>query len=92
MLVCAAVKVIPNDGSREIIVHGVRHADCYFIIKRLNIHEPFTEVEGFCDDEGKFYDRFEAFEYAINKHQMSKSTKWYKEDHGEKELFSEDLY
>lgn len=91
MLVCAAIKVIPNNESREIIVHGVRHADCFFIVKRLNMHD-YTVVEGFCDDEGKFYDRFEAFEYALNNHQMSQSTKWYKEDHGEKQLFSEDLY
>lgn len=91
MLVCAAIKVIPNDGSREIIVHGVRHADCYFIIKRLNMHD-YTEVEGFCDDTGHFYDRSEAFMIAVSTKQLSQTTRWYKEDHGEKELFSEDLY
>lgn len=49
-------------------------------------------IEGFLDERGTFYDRYEAYIVAMNNGQMSTTTRQHKCDKGEKELYSEDLY
>lgn len=49
-------------------------------------------VEGFLDEKGNFYNRYEAYDIAMTNGQMSATARHYKMDKGERELFSEDLY
>ena len=49
-------------------------------------------IEGFLDEKNNFYDRYVTCEIAMTNGQMSATTRQYKRDKGERELFSEDLY
>lgn len=48
--------------------------------------------EGFLTNKGEFLNRTEAFEHAMNCGQTSATTRQYKRDRHETELYSEDLY
>ena len=95
MILCAAVDITfvnSKDEVNRLIVCGLRHGDCYKIIRQLdNKHTQWSE-EGFITNDGVFLNRKDAFKHASNCGQLSKSTLWYKEDHKENELYSEDLY
>ena len=94
MIICAAVKVIMNNiaGTNEIIC-GHRHGDCYNIIHQLNSNWSKSQmIEGFIDNNGEFLDRKEALEHAVKCGQLSATTRQFKDDRDEDELFSEDLY
>lgn len=95
MIICAAIKikfVNSNDDVKELVVSGLRHGDCWEIIRHLdNKHTQWTE-EGFIDNNGKFFNREEALEHATKYGQLTMTTRWHKLDHNERELYSEDLY
>lgn len=94
MIICAAIKLTMNNAAgTELIIPGHRHGDCYQIINQLNSNWKFaTKVEGFITHENIFLDREEAYSHALLGGQISQSNYWYKLDHDEKELYSEDLY
>lgn len=98
MIICAALNItvdsnITPGGKREIIVHGLRHGDCYYQAKLMNIPtNSENTVEGFVDSRGIFYDRFEAYDHAAQIGQISPTTIIYKQANKEYELYSEDLY
>lgn len=91
MIVCAAIKT--NLYGQKIIIHGVRHRDCYFQALWMGIHANDENcIDGFVDNNGDFHDRFEALEIARNCGQISPTCWDYKQEHGENELYTEDLY
>lgn len=89
MIICAALKV--NIPSEEIIISGLRHGDCYYQMQKMHL-QGYTVTEGFVDNTGNFYDRFQAYNHARECGQLPMTVRWHKEDIHENELYSEDLY
>ena len=50
------------------------------------------QTEGFINHKGEFLNRKEAFAHATECGQLTQTTLWYKQDHNDIELYSEDLY
>ena len=97
MIICAAIKVEFTNQynlNETVIVHGLRHGDCFTTMEKMNLppRSERIETQGFVDNNGVFYDRLEAFHVASACNQLSFTTKRFKEDHNENELYSEDLY
>lgn len=98
MIICAALNIVVDSdktpgGKREVIVHGLRHGDCYYQAKLMDIPtNSENTVEGFVDNNGNFLDRFEAFEYAKSIGQLTPTVLIYKSVGKEFELYTEDLY
>ena len=95
MIICAALKVQIEGLDHETIIPCRRHGDAYKILKDLG-YAPKTKykelAQGFITDEGEFLNRRQAFINACQCGQLSQTTKWYKQDHNDDELYSEDLY
>ena len=97
MIICAAIKIeFTNQYNipEKVIIHGLRHGDCYTTIAKMNLppKKDRTETEGFVDNRGIFYNRLEAYHEAMAMHQLSATTIAYKSQCKENELYSEDLY
>lgn len=97
MIICAAIRVRTtwiSDPFRQTIIPCWRHAKGYEILHDLCPEKKLHcgAEEGFIDHNGNFLTRKEAYDEAIKCGQLSASTRWYKEDHGDTELYSEDLY
>ena len=90
-VICAAIKVKFKETDKEVIIPCVRHGYGYSIIHDLGLTNISCE-EGFLTKEDRFLTRREALERAIECDQLNACTIWYKRDHGETELYSEDLY
>lgn len=89
MIICAAIK----DTRTGAVFGGIRHGSIYSAMHDAGITPPrAAAIEGFLDERGTFYDRYEAYIVAMNNGQMSATTRQHKCDKGEKELYSEDLY
>ena len=95
MLICAALLVQVEGLDHQTIIPCRRHGDGYLILQDLG-YGPKTKYkvlkQGFIDRTGRFLERVEAYKHAIDCGQLSSATSWYKEDHDEVELYSEDLY
>lgn len=97
MIICAAIKIEfinQYNINEKIIVHGLRHGDCYTTMAKMNLppKKERTETEGFVDNNGVFYNRLEAYHEVMVAHQLSATTVAYKNQYCENELYSEDLY
>lgn len=99
MILCAAIKaeIRDNTGSRILVIPCRRHGDRLAIVQEMrNISsDPNLNIntcQGFITNKGEFLDRVDALEHAKECGQLSESTLWYKDDHCDTELFSEDLY
>lgn len=97
MIICAAIKIEFTNQynlNETVIVHGLRHGDCFTTMEKMNLppRKERVETQGFVDNNGVFYDRLEAFHVASACNQLSFTTKRFKEEHKENELYSEDLY
>ena len=90
MIICAAIKV--STGTKEIVVPGLRHANCWELMADLGVPAKREEVEGFIDHTGAFLDRYEAFDHALMCGQLSDTTRTAKAEKREIILWSEDLY
>lgn len=89
MIICAAIK----DTRTGAVFGGIRHGFIYSAMCDAGITPPHAAaIEGFLDEKGNFYDRYEAYDIAMNNGQMSATARQYKRDKGEKELYSEDIY
>lgn len=89
MIICAAIK----DTRTGTVFGGIRHGFIYSAMHDAGITPPHEKaIEGFLDEKGNFYDRYEAYDIAMTNGQMSATTRHYKLEKGERELFSEDLY
>lgn len=95
MLICAALLIQVEGLDHKTIIPCRRHGDGFQILQDLG-YGPKTKYkilqQGFIDHNGVFIDREESFEHAKQCGQLSAATRWYKEDHNEVELYSEDLY
>lgn len=94
MIICAAIKITQNILSQDLVVCGRRHGDCYRIVEELEAvwKENISASEGFVDHNGNFLNREDALQHAKTCGQLTQTTLWYKEDNGDVELYSEDLY
>ena len=89
MIICAAIK----DTRTGAVFGGIRHGNIYSAMHDAGITPPHAAaIEGFLDEKNNFYNRYVACEIAMANGQLSATTRQYKRDTGEKELFSEDLY
>ena len=95
MIICAALLIQIEELDHETIVPCRRHSDGYKLLKDLG-YAPKSKYkvisEGFISNEGKFFDRVQAYEHTLKCGQLSVTTRWYKADHKDNELYSEDLY
>ena len=89
MIICAAIK----DTRTGAVFGGIRHGFIYSAMHDAGITPPReAAIEGFLDEKNKFQKRYEAYNIAMTKGQLSATTRQHKGDTGERELFSEDLY
>ncbi len=95
MIICAAIKIEHTDimGNKlePLIVCGHRHGDCLKISQHLNLNI-IKKVQGFINHKGEFLNRKEALAHAIECGQLTETHRYYREDNGIDELYSEDLY
>lgn len=95
MIICAALKIQVEGLDHPTIVPCIRHGYGFQILEDLG-YAPKTKYkileQGFVTQENVFMNRKEAFKYAHEIGQLSKSTIWYIEDNDHDELYSEDLY
>lgn len=95
MIICAAIKIQVEGLDHETIIPCRRHVDRFKILEDLGFKSSvgYKELtQGFITHRGEFLDRKQAFNHACHCGQLSQSTLWYKEDHNDDELYSEDLY
>ena len=89
MIICAAIK----DTRTGAVFGGIRHGDIYSAMHDAGITPPrAAAIEGFLDMRNNFYDRHEAFIWAQQIGQLPDTVLYHKQQKGETELFSEDLY
>lgn len=88
MIICAAIK----DTQTGDVFCGVRHGDIYNQLHAASYQIPHDKaIEGFVDSRNNFYNRHEAFMWAMQIGQLSATVIQYKQEKSEKELYSEDL-
>lgn len=95
MIICACIEIWDYDNPADVLyVCGVRHGDCYTTMTRMNLppKSKRQETEGFLDQHGNFYDRYEAFNNVRATGQLCATALAYKLEKGETELYSEDLW
>lgn len=95
MLICAALKVQVEGLDHTTVIPCLRHGHGFQILEDLG-YAPKTKYkvleQGFLTHDNVFMNRKEAFDYVYKIGQLSAHTRWYHEDHGHDELYSEDLY
>ena len=95
MLICAALLVQVEGLDHTTIIPCIRHGNGFKILEDLG-YAPKTKYkvldQGFLTQDNVFLNRQEAFKYAYEIGQLSATTRWYHQDHGHDELYSEDLY
>jgi hypothetical protein len=68
MIICAAIK----DTRTGAVFGGIRHGFIYSAMHDAGITPPHEKaIEGFLDEKGNFYDRYEAYDIAMTNGQMS---------------------
>lgn len=89
MIICAAIK----DARTGDVFCGVRHGDIYSQLRAASHQIPHDKaIEGFVDSRNNFYNRHEAFMWAMQIGQLPATVIQYKQEKGKTELYSEDLY
>lgn len=95
MIICAALKIQVEGLDHPTIIPCIRHGDGFQILADLG-YAPKTKYkvveQGFITQDHVFMNRQEAFKYVYEIGQLSATTRWYHQDHGHDELYSEDLY
>lgn len=95
MLICAAIKIQVEGLDHPTMVPCIRHGDGFQILADLG-YAPKSKYkvleQGFITHDHTFLNRKEAFKYAYEIGQLSATTRWYHQDNGHEELYSEDLY
>ena len=95
MLICAALLVQVEGLDHTTIIPCRCHGDGFKILQDLG-YAPKTKYmvvsQGFIDHKGQFLNRIDAWKHAVECGQLSATTMWYKDDHADGELYSEDLY
>lgn len=91
MIICSAIKIKVKSTDKEVVVCGLRHCDCYKIIRDMGLErDDYVELEqGFINNRGAFMDRQFAFKHAAGCGQLSATVIHYRP---QEFLTSEDLY
>lgn len=95
MIICAAIKFISKENPLDsFVLCGHRHGNIIANIRHLDEKwwHNSKQIQGFIDHNGVFMDRLEAFQHAVACGQLSASTRQFKKERNEDELYSEDLY
>ena len=92
MLLCAALLIKDPVTGEDIILPCRRHADGFYLLRYFGHSKKEVVEQGFIDHRGCFYTRTGAFQHAIECGQLSATARHFKQERGEEELFSEDLY
>lgn len=95
MILCAAIKYYIEATNIEVVVCGWRHGSIIETIRDLGFspRKGYKEIEqGFINHKNEFLNRYDAYNHAVECGQLTQTTRWHKEDHGERELYSEDIY
>jgi hypothetical protein len=92
MIVCAALLIKDPVMGEEIILPCHRHGDGFALLKYFGHSKKEVVEQGFIDHRGCFYTRAGAFQHAIECGQLSATARYFKQERGEEELYSEDLY
>ena len=93
MIVCAALLIEMKATNEQVVIPCFRHGFGYEMLNNLCLKGKYTLIEeGFITHANRFLDREEAYAHAKFCGQLSEANKWYKQDHYECELYSEDLY
>jgi hypothetical protein len=61
-------------------------------MQHMDVATKINEVQGFINHKGEFLNRKEALAHAIECGQLTETHRYYREDNGIDELYSEDLY
>ena len=95
-IICAAIK-FTSKANEDIVIPCARHGDGYKQFAHINFVltgkyncGDWNIEEGFIDSNGSFCPREEAYDFM--KDSLPASLIYFKEQHNEKELYSEDLY
>lgn len=94
MVVCSAIRVTVEKNGKplEVVVPGIRHADCRALLAALGYPMSYDEeAEGFLNKQGLFLDRYEACELAKECGQLTETVKSYKNQLHDILLYSEDI-
>ena len=94
MIICAAIKFRIEKTGRDVILCGVRHANCFEQLVDLGFEpkEGYKQIaQGFVTHKGEFLDRHEAQAHAKESDQLAASIHscW---NPIKGELYSEDLW
>lgn len=91
MVICSAIKFKIKSTDKEVVICGLRHNDCYKIIRDMGLEKgDYIELEqGFINNRGAFMDRWFAFKHALGCGQLSSTVVHYRPH---EILTSEDLY
>lgn len=92
MIICAALLIKDAVVGEEIILPCHRHGDGFALLKYFGHSKTEVAEQGFIDHRGNFYTRAGAFQHAIECGQLSATARHFKQERGEEELYSEDLY
>ena len=98
MIICAAVRttfVNHLDKKVTVMFTGHRHYNCFKVMEKCGVPMPkyrWNEEQGFMTDRGEFFNRTDALKHALECGQLSATTRQFKKDRNEDELYSEDLY
>ena len=95
MIICAAIQATFRAASgveKTVVIPGWRHSSCWELMADLGVPTDRVEIEGFIDHRGYFFDRYDAFQHALDCGQLSDTTRMSKAEKGERQLYSEDLY
>jgi len=97
MVLCAALKIEihQNNEAKTLILPCRRHGEGFAFLREFGTPTDrlFKVIEqGFICTNGRYLNRKEAYDHARECGQLNASTLWYKTDHNDVELYSEDLY
>lgn len=93
MIICAALLVENKETKEQVVMPCFRHGNGFQMIQEFCLRDKWKVIgQGFITHENAFINRHGAYCHAILCGQLSAANKWYKEDHRETELYSEDLY
>lgn len=92
MIVCAALLIKDPVMGEDIVLPCHRHADGFYLLHYFGRSKTDVTEQGFIDHRGCFYTRAGAFQHAIECGQLSATARYFKQERGEEELYSEDLY
>lgn len=95
MILAAAIKFEIEKTGKTVVLCGARHGDIFRQLKGLGFlpRVGYIEIEqGFIDHQNNFLNRKEAYEHAKKCGQICEKIIYEREDSGNHDILSEDLW